>query len=78
MNEINPFLLNLGSSLLAAAFAAGGAWFAVKTELRYMRRDIDENKRELDRVEERRHADAELLHDRINRLAERVNGRHHD
>lgn len=76
--DVNPILLNLGIALLSSAFAAGGAWVAVRAELRYLRRDIDENKREIDRVEERRHADAVIIHERINRLAERVNGRHSD
>lgn len=29
-------------ALLSAAFAAGGAWAAVRGELRYLRRDVEE------------------------------------
>ena len=39
------------ASLLSAAFAAGGAWMAVRGELRYLRRDVDNLAKRLDRLE---------------------------
>lgn len=69
---IDPALFNIGIALLSAAFAAGGAWLAVRTELKYLRRDVDENKRSIEKVEERRHTDSATLHDRVTRLNERM------
>lgn len=65
-------LVQFGVGTLSAVFAAGGAWFAVKAELKFLRRDVDENKRAIEKVEERRHSDAGVLHDRITRLNERM------
>lgn len=65
-------LVNLGIALLSATFAAGGAWLAVKVELKYMRRDIDDNKQSIKDVEQRRHDGEGVLHDRITRLNERM------
>lgn len=67
-------LVNLGIALLSAAFAAGGAWMAVRGELKYLRRDTDRNHEEIQRVEERRRHDTSTLHTRITEVAQRVNG----
>jgi len=74
------FLVDVGVAVISAAAAAGGAWAAVRTEMKYLRRDIDRNSREIERVEERRHNGEGILHERVSRLNERmtaagVNGR---
>lgn len=69
---LDPAWFNLGIAVLSATFAAGGAWLAVRTELKYMRRDIDDNRSSIKEVEQRRHTDAGVLHDRITRLNERM------
>jgi hypothetical protein len=65
-------LVNIGIALLSAAFAAGGAWLAVKTELKYLRRDTDRNHEDIKAVEERRRHDTSALHDRITGLNTRM------
>ena len=66
------WIVNTLIAILSAAFAAGGAWIAVKSELKWLRRDVDRNARELEKLEDRRHADTGILHDRITRLNERI------
>jgi hypothetical protein len=73
---IEPAWFNIGiailSAVISASFAAGGAWLAVRTEMRWMRRDIDENKIAIEKVEQRRHDGEGVLHDRVTRLNERM------
>jgi hypothetical protein len=69
---IDPALFNIGIAMLSAAFAAGGAWLAVRTELKYLRRDVEINARAIEKVEDRRHSDAAVIHDRVTRLNERM------
>lgn len=45
------------ADLLTAFLAGGGAWLAVRVELRWLRRDVDENR-----------ADIKRAHDRIDNL----------
>lgn len=59
---------------LSAAFAAGGAYLGVKVELRYMRRDIDNNKNDLDKLRDEKNTDVKLLHERISRRQLRADG----
>lgn len=72
MGSLDAGLLQLGMAVLAGTFAAGGAWLAVRTDMKYLRRDTDDNREEIKLVESRRLNDAQLLHERINRLGERV------
>lgn len=69
---IEPAWFNLGIAVLSATFAAGGAWLAVRTELKYMRRDIDDNRASIKEVENRRYDGEGVLHDRVTRLNERM------
>lgn len=39
--------------LANAAFAAGGAWVAIRVELRWLRRDVDRVEKRVDGLEER-------------------------
>ena len=71
MDDIN-LLVNVGIALLSAAFAAGGAWLAVKTELKYLRRDTDRNHDDIKSTEERRRQDTATLHERITGLNTRI------
>lgn len=41
-------LVELGIAALSAVFAAGGAWVAVRVELRVLRRDVDRSHTRLD------------------------------
>ena len=72
MAEVDPILYQFGMAILAGAFAAGGAWFAVRTDMKYLRRDVDENRNEIKAVEARRSEDVRLIHGRIDRVNERV------
>lgn len=36
-------MLELAAAVIAGAFGAGGAWFAVRFELRQLRRDVSRN-----------------------------------
>lgn len=70
---MNPeWIANIVIGLVSGAFAAGGAWFAVRVEMRYMRRDIDDNRAAIKEVESRRHDGEGVLHDRVTRLNERM------
>ena len=67
-------LVNIGIAMLSAAFAAGGAWLAVKTELKYLRRDTDRNHEDIKAVEDRRRHDISALHDRITEFSRMTKG----
>lgn len=45
--------LELGVAALSAVFAAGGAWAAVRLELRYLRGSVKQLQRETERAHER-------------------------
>ena len=66
------FVVYVVIGLLSAGFAAGGAYLAVKTELKYMRRDIDRNTMNIDMERTERLKAVELLHERISRLHNRL------
>lgn len=65
-------LIAIVSGLVSASFAAGGAWLATRTELRYQRRDIDANSEEIKAAHDRHRQDMDVVHKRINDLGQRI------
>lgn len=59
---------SIAVAVLSAAFAAGGAYMAVRIELKFHRRDIDRNRDSIIRLEDRHRGDVRKLHDKVDRL----------
>lgn len=66
------WIIGLVSAVVAGIVSGAVTWGVVKTELKYLRRDIDYNKHEIEKVEDRRHVGEGKLHDRISNLNTRM------
>lgn len=63
-------LTALVSAIVAGVISGAVTWGIVKTELKYMRRDIDKNATNIVSLEERRRQGEATLHSRITGLTE--------
>lgn len=74
MAEVGSLLMlwQLGIALVSAAFAAGGAYLAVRTELRWHKEAILRNERQLEVLRNELKQDIDAIHSRINRMSDRV------
>ena len=69
---ILSLVINLVIALVSAAFAAGGAFLAVRVKLIYMERDIKENKGDIKSWRSEFKDDLKTVHSRISHLNDRV------